>query len=279
MDFVHKEIKITGYSVGGIETSFILPHFKMAFDFGRGSEELIDVPRVFLSHGHLDHSSGIAYYFSQRALKNLPPGEAYVPAKIAKPLKKINDLWKKIEGFSGAGSIIPLSPNEIVPIQENYFLRAVESYHRIPSLGYIIYKKSQKLKQQYQNLAGHQIKKLKEKNEPIFTIVDIPILAFSGDTSIEFLDKNPDVARAKVLIFETTYIDEKRTVERARQWGHTHLEEIIERLPAMENEKIILTHLSKRYQEKYFVKVAQNRIPPAEQSRFVIWNKDRPYFL
>lgn len=279
MPFVYKDIKIEGYSVGGIETSFFLPHYKFGVDFGRASEKLIEIPRIFLTHGHLDHASGISYYFSQRALKNLSPGEVYVPAKIAKPLKKIHALWQKIEGFTGKGIIHPVEHNQIIEINDTHFLRALKSYHRVASLGYVLYKKSKKLKTEYRDLSGFKIKKLREKGEPIFEMIDIPLVAFSGDTSIEFLEKNTDVQNAKVLIFETTYIDEKRTVERAKKWGHTHLDELISRMDLLKNERIILNHLSNRYHEKYFMRVVPEKIPEKERERFLIWQKDRVYSL
>lgn len=279
MAFIHKEIRIEGYSIGGIETSFFLPHYKIAFDFGRGSEKLIEVPRVFLSHGHLDHASGMFYYFSQRALKNLSAGEVFVPEKIAKPLKKIYSIWQKIEGFTGKGEIYPVSNNQIIPVNDTHFIRAIRSYHRVPSLGYVLYRKSNKLKPQYAALSGFKIKKLKEKGEPIFEVMDIPLVAFSGDTSIEFLEKNPDVQNAKVLIFETTYIDDKRTIERAKKWGHTHLDELLSRMHLLNNEKIILNHLSNRYHEKYFMRIVPEKIPEEQRDRFLIWQKDRAYML
>ena len=97
--FKYKEILVHGLSTGGIETCLILPRYHIAIDSGRGPHELIEIPTLFLSHGHLDHSSAIAYYISQRSLRNLPAPDVYVPKKLQKPLKKIIALWSKIENF------------------------------------------------------------------------------------------------------------------------------------------------------------------------------------
>ena len=106
--YEYKNIRVLFKSTGGIESCYILPDFKIAFDIGRCPEPLIDIPAIFLSHGHLDHASGISYYFSQRSLKNLGPGIIYVPRKILRPLKKITQLWQKIEEFNYKSNIVGL---------------------------------------------------------------------------------------------------------------------------------------------------------------------------
>ncbi len=64
-----------------------------------------------------------------------------------------------------------------------------------------------------------------------------PLVSFTGDTQIEFLDSRDWVRKSKILIMEATYLDNKKTIEQARIWGHTHLEEIIPRLKDIESEK------------------------------------------
>src|SRR3972149_3558809 len=63
-----------GSSMAGEETAEILPEMNLAFDVGRAPRELISIDYVFLTHGHMDHSAGLAYYFSQRNFVGNKPG-------------------------------------------------------------------------------------------------------------------------------------------------------------------------------------------------------------
>ena len=70
------------------------------------------------------------------------------------------------------------------------------------------------------------------------------------------------VRNAKVLFFECTYIDDKRPVERARKWGHTHLYEIAKNEDAFKNvEMLYLMHISPRYSKREVQKAFRDILP------------------
>lgn len=268
-EFEYKNIKVLFKSIGGIESCFILPQYQIAFDMGRCPAPLIDIPQIFLSHGHLDHASGVSYYFSQRSLKNLGHGTIYVPGKILRPIKKIAELWQGIEEFKYKSSFVGLKPGSRVEVRKNLFIMAVEAKHRISALGYVLIRVVKKLKKEYLHLSGRQIEKLKQ-TEDIFEVTEQPIFAYSGDSSIEIIEQNEVMRKAKVLFMECTYIDEKRDIARARAWGHTHLDEIREKSHLFENEKVVLVHLSRRYDSGYIQSVLAKKFPTrAEREKFV----------
>ena len=99
----------------------------------------------------------------------------------------------------------------------------------------------------------------------------MPLFAFSGDSTIEFVLKNELVQKTKVLFLECTYIDNKRDVARAREWGHTHLDEIIENFDYFQNEKLVLVHFSKRYHKNKIKKVLRKRLPSKLQDKVDIF--------
>ena len=101
---------------------------------------------------------------------------------------------------------------------------------------------------------------MKEAQADIFINKEVIEFAFSGDSLIEFVTKNPEVMHAKTLLLESTYIDEKRPVSRAREWGHTHLDEIIELLPDLHCDRIILTHFSRRYRKAQIEERLKNKL-------------------
>ena len=266
--FEYKNIRVHFKSTGGIESCYILPDYKIAFDLGRCPAPLIDIPSIFLSHGHLDHASGISYYFSQRSLKKLGPGVIHVPRKILRPVKKITQLWQKIEEFDYKSNFVGLKPGDRVEIQKDLHVVAIPAQHRVSAYGYAVLKTVVKLKTEFLNLSGKEIAKRRQK-ENLFNTVSHPIFAYSGDSTIEIIKNNEVMRKATVLFMECTYIDDKRSVERARTWGHTHLDEIVENAHLFENERVVLIHLSRRYSDNYIQSVLQKKLPKHLHEKFV----------
>lgn len=272
--FQYKNVTVKMVSIGGVESCYILPHYHIAFDMGRGPFELIDIPTVFLSHGHLDHAAGLAYYFSQRSLKRLGSGTIYAPPGVVEPLKNICKEWQKIEEFGYEIDIRPMEAGQRVSVdeKESLFVKAHKASHRIDSLGFTLIRRVKKLKAEIyeKKLPDSEMKRLREQNAPIFEIVEEPLFSYSGDTTVEFLLENELPRKSRVLFMEATYLDEARTVESAREWGHTHLDEILEHRHLLENEKVVLIHLSRRYTKQKIKDVLEKKIPEEEKGRFEV---------
>ena len=123
-----------------------VPRLKLCFDIGRGSPELVDIPTLLMTHGHLDHSAGIPYHISQRCLRRLPAVKIYTPPELEPPLRKILQLWCEIEGYQTDYELIPLDYETTYPLSGNLRFQAIPSIHRVPSNGYTILESVRKLK-------------------------------------------------------------------------------------------------------------------------------------
>ncbi|OEL23011.1 Nuclear ribonuclease Z, partial [Dichanthelium oligosanthes] len=102
----------------------------------------------------------------------------------------------------------------------------------------------------------------------ITNTVSTPEIAFTGDTMSDFIldPDNADVLKAKILVAESTFIDDSKTIEDARKKGHTHLSEIASLSDKLENKAILLIHFSNRYTAED-IDAAINRLPPSFRSR------------
>ncbi len=255
-------MKFVGVSEGGIQTAVSMPQYGITFDIGRGSSKLVEIPRILLTHGHLDHSAGVAYHISQRSLRHLPPGEIYCPASIAEPLDEILQLWSRIEEFQFQYTLIPVDFETLYPLQGNFHFRALPTDHRVASCAYAFIEKRKKLKSEFRTLTGPEIARLKKERGDLFYDEETPLATFSGDTKIEFLLGSELARRSKVLFLECTYIDEKRPVERARKWGHIHLDEIVEHAEAFRQvERLYLIHFSSRYPRETILETLKRKLP------------------
>ena len=70
---------------------------------------------------------------------------------------------------------------------------------------------------------------------------------------------------------EVTYIDEKKSVQNARDWGHIHLDELLPRLPFFEGEKILLTHLSSRHSIEGCERILDKRVPKGLRDKVAVF--------
>lgn len=261
-EYHYKDFKFIGNSEGGIHTSIAIPRLKIMFDTGLGSPNLVEIPKILLTHGHLDHASGLAYLISQRSLRKLTPPDIYVPPAIYESLDQILKLWHKIEEYESQYNLIPIDYNTLYPLQGNFYFKAIPSVHRVPSNGYVIFEKKKKLKKEYLNLPGYKIAELKKNNPDIIETKYEPIITFSGDTQIEFVLQNEVVQNSEVLFLECTYICDKRPVERARKWGHIHLYEIINYVEYFRKiKKLYLIHFSPRYKKKEIRETLKKLLP------------------
>lgn len=106
------------------------------------------------------------------------------------------------------------------------------------NIGYSLYRRNRKLRADLVGVPSEEIAELRRQGvDPTEEKLEL-IVSFTGDTQIEFLDRSPEVRDSKILIMETTYLDEIKSISSAKEWGHTHLEGLIPRLGSIRSEKI-----------------------------------------
>ena len=264
-------LEIAGYSVGGEETVVAAPELNVCFDVGKAPEEILSIDHVLLSHGHMDHAAGIAYYLSQRDFREMAAGTVLLPTRLAGPLEGLLDCWGRIDGTRPPANIVGMEPGEEYELRRNLFALAFATNHGADSLGFTIMERRQKLKSEYQDLAGPEIARLRKSGEQVTYTMNLPLVTYLGDTMGGDFEQLACVRHSQVLIAECTFFDpEHRT--RARAGKHYHFDELAAVLESMENEYIVLTHLSRRTELAAAKKIVQDRLSPetAAKVRFLM---------
>lgn len=270
-DWSYQKYKFHGLSLSGIRTAIAMPELSLSFDVAQGYPFLLNLKKFFISHGHLDHAAGIPYIISQKAMTSQNAGQFYMPASLVEPMTNIIREWEKIEQHQYKFDFIPVKADDEFEINQSNYVKVFPTTHRIESYGYTLFETSKKLRADLQGLSQEEIVNLRRKGEEVNEIHHHPMVSFTGDTQIEFLDSRPWIKKSKILIMESTYLDNKRTIANAREWGHTHIDEIIPRLDEIESEQIVLIHISSRYPDHEALKILKHRIPPKHQERVILF--------
>jgi len=245
-------IELLGTTLAGEESFVVAPLFNLAFDLGRAPREVVNVDHVFLTHGHMDHAAGVAYYFGQRKFLDNEPGHVYLPEPLVSSVRRLLRVWAEIDHEPPANLHAAL-PGEDVVLRRDLIVRPFRVHHPsrrsdgvvVEGLGYAAIEVRRKLKHEFRDLSGEQIVALKRKGIEVTRRLELPLLAYCGDTAPgEFLGQDC-VRNAKILLMECTFVEPDH-LERARAGYHMHVQYLGELLPRLNNEKILLTHLSRR---------------------------------
>jgi ribonuclease Z len=239
------EFTLAGYSVAGEEAVIVAPELDCVFDIGRCPREALAVNHLLLTHGHMDHVAGLPYYFAQRDFQGIADGVAVVPAGLVGPIEVLMAAWGRVEGHVPPYKLVGVSDRDDYEVRRGLIVRAFATRHIAGSLGYSIIDVRAKLKSEYLNLSGPQIVQLKKSGVEITNRIEVPLVAYLGDTGKANYSHLPHVADAAALLIECTFFDEEH-LHRARVGKHVHASDLPEMLEGMNNPKIILVHLTRR---------------------------------
>ena len=237
--------RIHGISVAGEQTTITIPEFDLTFDMGQCTRASLATPLIALSHAHMDHVGGLPYWFSQRHFQKLEGGRVVCHPDIVDPIRKMLSSWVDVERQKTPHVVDPIAPDEDLPIRQGVVLRAIETRHTCPSLGFALVENRRKLREQYRELPQSELRRLRTAGEDLTFNTEIPLIAYTGDTDRgDFLERD-EFKKARIVIAECTFLDPDHR-GRARIGRHLHLDDIAELLEIWEAEHVVLVHLSRR---------------------------------
>ncbi len=240
-----EDLEIIGYSVAGEETVVAMPQLDVCFDVGKAPDQIISINNVLLTHGHMDHAAGIAYYFSHRKFCGQRPGRVFAPENMILPIREVLDAWGRLDGNKIPAELIGMQEGDEYKIKPNLVVRAFATRHCKGSIGFCVLETKKKLKEEYAGLSGNEIVALKQKNITIDYPVESPIVTYLGDTQYSNFAKLDFIAKSKILIAECTFMEDEH-IERALAGAHMYMSEFLRMLGELNNQYVVVTHLSQR---------------------------------
>jgi len=223
----------------------MIPELDLCFDLGLAPRAMLPAKHVALTHGHMDHAAGLAYYFSQRHFQGMGTGTVVCHPDLEKPIHNIMNAWVDLERQRTPYNVIALEPDAEVEIKNNHFLRAFATDHTTSSTGFIVIERRSKLKPELQGLSQEQIVEVKKRGEEVTDTFEIPLITYTGDTMWGDHLLRDDVLASHILITECTFVEPGHK-SRAKVGKHLHAQDVARLIQRCDAQHIVLTHLSRR---------------------------------
>jgi ribonuclease Z len=263
------DLEIIGYSVGGEETVVAMPQLDVCFDIGKAPDQIIPINHILLTHGHMDHAAGIAYYLSHRNFCGQSPGTILAPANLITPIRQVIDAWANLDGNQIPANLVGVKPGDEYQIKPNLFTRVFPTKHSKGSVGYSVIEKRKKLKSEHAGLTGPQIVKLKKQGVQIDYPLEIPIVTYLGDTMYVDFSQLKYIVESKILIAECTFYEVEHT-ERAEAGRHMHLDEFVTLIEKLQNDHIVITHTTQRTPMREIRRTLKEALPPEKYKKTIL---------
>jgi ribonuclease Z len=205
-----------------------------------------------------------------RSLVGMPPPTYVMPTEIVKPVEHLLDAWRALDGSTLPCTLVGTRPGDEWSPRPDLLVRTFRSHHPVVTQGYVLNRRKKTLHPDLRGLSQSEIRQKRLAGEPVDFFVETPEVAFTGDSRIEVLDHEPDLYRARLLLMEVTFLDDRISPEKARSRGHIHLDDVLERAEHFENEAILFTHLSARYSPTEALEILEKRLPAGLRDRVTL---------
>ena len=256
-----QRIELSGTSVAGIETCIEVPPLRLLLDLGACSRTAVNQPLVLLSHGHLDHMGAIALHAARRSLLGMSEGTYVVPASVAPQVEALFNAAGELDGQVIPRRVVALEHGQEHVLGKGRFVRAFETFHRVPSQGYTVWETRSRLLPEFRDLPGTKLGELRRQGAVIDEQQQIPVLSFTGDTRVEVLERTPELQHTECLVIESSFLDELVPTADARQMGHIHLDELIARADLLPRTDVVFSHFSARYSATDVGRILKHKLP------------------
>jgi ribonuclease Z len=204
-------------------------------------------------------------------MMKMEPPTIYLPESTVDAAQQVLDAFSRLDRGRMPCKLVPVAPGDEIEVSRELVVTVHETKHTIPSLGYVVWQRRRKLKPEFQELPGDQIRDLRLSGTEVTIEHRYPKLAYLGDSRPEGLDNNPVFYEAEVLIMEITFFAPDHRRDKIHKLGHIHLDDVVERKDKFKNQRIIASHFSTRYNNHQIRQYVNKQLPDMLDDRLYLW--------
>ena len=268
---VHAGLTIEGWSRAAVQSYWRIPELKVGFDLGAHPWDFMGTPTWFVSHSHLDHIAALPVYVARRRMMKMEPPVIYVPVESVDDIRKLMQIMHRLDRGRQLADIRGVEAGQEIELSRENVVTVFDTVHTIPSRGFIVWDRRNKLKEEFLGLPGEKIKELRMSGVAITVETRKPLVCYTGDTAPPGLDNCPDAFESKILIAEMSFIRANHRREKIHRFGHMHLDDFIEREARFRNELIVAAHYSTRYHPQEVRRLVESKLPPSMRAKIKLW--------
>lgn len=254
----YKGLSVQGYSRAAHRTGLKVHGLPILLDAGLDVQECFS--HIFITHAHLDHVIFLPQYTMNN--ENEKTINVISTAKILDSVKEyVSSALRMSQCIASnvtsneimAKAFVQMKPissqtlYEFIHGNDKWLVKSVRCFHGIDSIGFGFSVEKTKLKEEYKDLKGNDIKKLKNDGVEITYKKIEQVFLFLGDTNKRVLEDRT-IYEYPTIIMECTYIYHDE-ISLAKKNHHIHWEEIKDIVKENSSIQFILIHFSMKYKK------------------------------
>src|SRR5688572_16900123 len=158
---VYEGLTIEGYSRAAVQTYWRVPELKLGFDLGAQPWDFMGTGMWFVSHTHLDHIAALPVYVARRRMMKMEPPTIYLPEYAIDDVRRLLLVMQRLDRGRQTCNLVGVKGGQEIALSRDHVITVFETTHTIPSVGYLVWERRNKLKEEYHGLPGDQIRDLR----------------------------------------------------------------------------------------------------------------------